>query len=49
MVSLELQQFDHQIAAIALALGQCTMVSEDSDLSSVPGLSVENWAVQKTD
>jgi len=46
---LELQQFDHQIAAIALALGQCTMVSEDSDLSSVPGLSVENWAVQKTD
>jgi len=40
-----IQQVDLQIAA----LGQCTMVSEDSDLSSVPGLSVENWAVQKAD
>ncbi len=44
-----IQQVDLQIAAIALALGQCTMVSEDSHLSSVPGLSVENWAVQKAD
>jgi tRNA(fMet)-specific endonuclease VapC len=44
-----IQQVDLQIAAIALALGQCTVVSEDSDLNAVPGLSVENWAVQKAD
>ena len=41
-----IQQVDMQIAAIALALGQCTVVSEDSDLFAVPGLSVENWAVR---
>jgi tRNA(fMet)-specific endonuclease VapC len=32
-----------QIAAIALTLGNCTVVSTDSDLSAVPGLTVENW------
>lgn len=42
-----IQQVDLQIAAIALSLGQCTVVSEDSDLCAVPGLSVENWAVRK--
>lgn len=31
-----IQQVDLH-AAIALALGQCTVVSEDSDLSAVPG------------
>ena len=39
-----MQQVDIQVAAIALALGQCTVVSEDTDLSVVPGLSIENWA-----
>jgi tRNA(fMet)-specific endonuclease VapC len=39
-----IQQVDLQIAAIALYLGNCTVVSKDSDLSAVPGLSVENWA-----
>jgi tRNA(fMet)-specific endonuclease VapC len=34
---------DLQIAAIALNLGQCTVVTCDSDLLAVPGLSVENW------
>ncbi len=33
-----------QIAAIALCLGNCTVVSKDGDLSAVPGLNVENWA-----
>jgi len=33
-----------QIAAIALTLGNTTVVSADSDLLAVPGLSVENWA-----
>lgn len=32
-----------QIAAIALALGNCTVVTNDKDLLSVPGLKVENW------
>jgi tRNA(fMet)-specific endonuclease VapC len=42
-----MQQVDLQIAAIALTLGQCTVVSEDSDLTFVPGLRVENWAVSR--
>jgi tRNA(fMet)-specific endonuclease VapC len=39
-----MQQIDIQIAAIALTLGNCTVVSSDSDLTAVPGLTVENWA-----
>jgi tRNA(fMet)-specific endonuclease VapC len=39
-----MQVTDLQIAAIALCLGNCTVVSKDSDLSAVPGLKVENWA-----
>ena len=39
-----MQQIDVQIAAIALSLGNCTVVSADSDLADVPGLTVENWA-----
>jgi tRNA(fMet)-specific endonuclease VapC len=39
-----MQQIDVQIAAIAFTLRDCTIVSKDSDLFAVPGLSVENWA-----
>ena len=39
-----IQQVDLQIAAIAIALGDCTAVSEDGDLAAVPGLRVERWA-----
>ena len=39
-----IQQIDIQIAAIALSLGSCTVVSSDPDLTAVPGLKVENWA-----
>jgi tRNA(fMet)-specific endonuclease VapC len=39
-----MQQIDIQLAAIAFALGNCTVVSGDSDLAAVPGLTVENWA-----
>jgi tRNA(fMet)-specific endonuclease VapC len=39
-----MQSIDIQSAAIARCLGNCTVVSKDSDLSAVPGLSVENWA-----
>lgn len=35
---------DLMIASTALALGNCTVVSSDSDLLAVPGLDVENWA-----
>jgi tRNA(fMet)-specific endonuclease VapC len=37
-------KIDIQIAAIALTLGNTTVVSADSDLAAVPGLAVENWA-----
>ncbi len=39
-----MQQIDIRIAAIALSLGNCTVVSGDSDLKAVPGLQVEDWA-----
>lgn len=39
-----IQQVDMQIAAIALTLGDCTVVTGDSDLNEVTGLRVENWA-----
>jgi tRNA(fMet)-specific endonuclease VapC len=39
-----MQQIDIQIAAIALSLGGCTVVSADTDMSAIPGLAVENWA-----
>jgi tRNA(fMet)-specific endonuclease VapC len=39
-----MQQIDIQIAAIALSLGNCTVVTADSDLAAIPGLRVENWA-----
>jgi tRNA(fMet)-specific endonuclease VapC len=34
---------DMMIAAIAMTLGKCTVVSTDSDLRAVPGLTVEDW------
>jgi tRNA(fMet)-specific endonuclease VapC len=39
-----MQQIDLQIAAIALTLGSCTVVTYDSDFAAIPGLRVENWA-----
>jgi tRNA(fMet)-specific endonuclease VapC len=39
-----IQQNDIMIAAIALPMGNCTVVSMDGDFSAVPGLKVENWA-----
>jgi tRNA(fMet)-specific endonuclease VapC len=37
-------QNDIMIAAIALTLGNTTVVTMDSDFAAVPGLTVENWA-----
>ena len=39
-----MQQIDMQVAAVALTLGDCTVVTVDSDLSAVPGLSVTDWS-----
>jgi tRNA(fMet)-specific endonuclease VapC len=39
-----MQQIDIMVAAIAFALSDCTVVSNDTDLAAVPGLRVENWA-----
>lgn len=41
-----MQQIDVQIAAIALPLGNCTVVTKDSDFRAVPGLTVEDWSPQ---
>jgi tRNA(fMet)-specific endonuclease VapC len=38
-----MQQIDIQIAAVALTLGNTIVVSSDSDITAVPGLTVENW------
>lgn len=37
------QAMDLMIAAIALELGNCTVVTSDSDFDLVPGLDVDNW------
>jgi tRNA(fMet)-specific endonuclease VapC len=39
-----MQQIDIQIAALAFTLGNCTVVTTDTDLAAVPGLRTENWA-----
>jgi tRNA(fMet)-specific endonuclease VapC len=39
-----MQQIDIQIAAVALSLGECAVVSKDTDLRDVPGLRVEDWS-----
>ena len=38
-----IQQIDMQLTAIALTLGDCTVVTSDSDLAAVPGLTLESW------
>ena len=39
-----MQVMDLLVAATALTLTNCIVVTTDSDLSAVPGLKVENWA-----
>lgn len=39
-----MQQVDIQIAAIALSLGNCTVVTKDSDLRAIPELNVVDWS-----
>ncbi|MBA4187700.1 MAG: PIN domain-containing protein [Planctomycetaceae bacterium] len=46
-VGRTIQTVDLMIAATALTMGGCTVVTSDSDLSVVPGLDVENWASEQ--
>jgi tRNA(fMet)-specific endonuclease VapC len=39
-----MQQIDMQIAAVALSMGNCTVVTKDSDFSAIPGLDVVDWS-----
>lgn len=41
-----MQQIDMMIAAIAKVLGDCTVVTSDSDLSAIPGLITERWGTE---
>ena len=38
-----MQVVDIQLAAVAKVLGQCTIVTSDTDLLAIPGLDIENW------
>jgi tRNA(fMet)-specific endonuclease VapC len=38
-----MQSIDLMLASVALSIGNCTVITTDSDLESVPGLSVERW------
>ena len=44
-----MQEIDMMVAATARTLSDCVVVTCDSDLLRVPGLKVENWAVQIRD
>jgi len=39
-----MQQIDIQIAAIALTLGNCAVVTKDSDFQAIPALDVVDWS-----
>jgi tRNA(fMet)-specific endonuclease VapC len=39
-----MQTIDIMVAAIASSLGDCTVVTTDSDFGAIVGLRVENWA-----
>ena len=42
-----IQVIDMMVAAVALSLGDCVVVTTDSDLSAVPGLAVVNWMLSE--
>lgn len=39
-----IQQIDMQLAAIALSLSNCTVITKDSEFAAIPGLSIEDWS-----
>jgi tRNA(fMet)-specific endonuclease VapC len=44
-VGRPMQVVDVMVAVIAISLGNCVVVTKDSDFSAIPGLTIENWAV----
>lgn len=38
-----MQTVDIMLAAVALNLGNCVVITTDSDLEAIPGLAVERW------
>lgn len=42
----QMQVVDMMSAAIAMTLGNCTVVTKDDDFRAIPGLTVENWTVE---
>ena len=38
-----MQQMDIQIAAIAITIGSCAVITYDSDFAAIPGLAIELW------
>lgn len=38
-----MQQIDMQIAAIAITLGSCQVITYDTDLEAIPDLAVQRW------
>lgn len=38
-----MQSVDVMLASVALSIGNCTVITTDSDLEFVPGLGVERW------
>lgn len=42
-------QIDILIVAIAISLGDCTVVSHDKDMLAIPGLPVVNWREEVMD
>jgi len=43
-VGRTIQQVDLQTGAVALTLGNCTVVTKDSDFRAIPGLDIEDWS-----
>lgn len=41
-----MQVIDIMLAATALTLGECIVVSTDSDLAAIPSLKIENWEIR---
>jgi len=39
-----MQKIDIQIAAVALTLGNCVVITKDSDFAAIPGLQIEDWS-----
>jgi len=44
-VGRPMQQIDIMVASIAFSLGNCTVVTTDTDLAAVPGLTIDNWEI----